>query len=178
MDLSIKAAKVTSLKSVLFQSKLVLIGLAFAIPSIQTNAATATSTMAVSATVLTACLVTSTPLVFGVYDTSGAAINVSSTVGVTCTGNSSYTIALGAGTGFGATFAARKMSFGEATLDYNIYTDAAHTTVWGNGTVGGSTVSGTGTLGLVTHTAYGSIPAGQSTDAGVYTDSVSVTLNY
>ena len=178
MDRSINAVKAISVKSVLFQSKLVLIGLAFAIPSIQTNAATATSTMAVSAVVLTACSVAASPLTFGSYDVSGAAVNVSSTVGVTCTGGSSYTIALGVGGGSGATFATRKMSFGAGTLHYSIYTDAARTAVWGDGTGGSNTVSGTGSLGLVTHTAYGSIPAGQSANAGVYTDSVSVTLNY
>lgn len=178
MDLSIKAVKETSAKSVVFQSKLMLIGLVLAIPSMQTNAATATSTMAVSTTVLTACLVTATPLAFGSYDIAGSAVNVSSTVGVTCTGSSSYTIALGTGGGSGATFASRKMSFGSNTLNYSIYTDATRTTVWGDGTAGTSTVSGTGSLGLVTHTAYGSIPASQSANAGLYTDSVSVTLNY
>lgn len=178
MDLSVKAVKVTSLKSVLFQSKLALIVLSLAIPAIQTNAATATSTMAVSATVLTACSVAASPLTFGSYDVAGAAVNVSSTVEVTCTGGSSYTIALGVGGGSGATFASRKMSFGRGTLSYSIYTDAARTVVWGDGTGGSNTVSGTGSLSMVTHTAYGSIPAGQSTNAGVYTDSVSVTLNY
>lgn len=175
MDLSIKA---TNVKSVVFQSKLVLIGLVLATTSIQANSASAISTMPVTATVLTACLVAATPLAFGNYDISGAAVNVSSTVSVTCTGNSSYTIALGAGSGTGATFATRKMTFGANTLNYSIYTDSARTNVWGDGTSGSSTVAGTGTLGVTTHTAYGSIPAAQSANAGVYSDTVNVTLNY
>ena len=144
----------------------------------QANSAVATSSMAVSANVLTACLVAATPLAFGSYDVAGGAVNISSTVSVTCTGNSSYTIALGAGSGSGATFATRKMTFGANTLNYSIYTDSARSSVWGDGTSGSNTVAGTGTLGVTTHTAYGSIPAAQPANAGAYSDIVSITLNY
>lgn len=178
MDRSIKAVKATSVKSVIFQSKLILIGLAIVITSMQASAATATATMPVSATVLTACLVAATPLTFGNYDIAGTAVSISSTVAVTCTGSSSYTVALGVGSGSGASFATRKMTYGAETLNYSIFTDAARTTVWGDGTSGSSTVAGTGTLGATTHTAYGTIPAAQSVNAGVYTDTVTVTLNY
>ena len=178
MDLSTKAVKVTSAKSVLFQSKLLLVALAIVIPSMQSQAATATNVITVSATVLSACLVTATPLAFGLYDTAGLAVNATSSVGVTCTGTTSYTIALGAGAGTGATFASRKMTDGTQMLNYSIYTNNSLTTVWGDGTAGSSVVSGTGTLGTVLHSVYGKIPAGQAVNAGVYSDAVTVTLTY
>jgi spore coat protein U-like protein len=143
------------------------------------QAATATGTFNVSATVLTSCTIAVLPLAFGNYDpASGTDDDATTTATVTCTGASSYTIAMNVGIGSGATFATRKMTSGAATLDYSIYTDAARTTVWGDGTSSTSTVAGTGILGISTHTVYGRIPAGQSVDAGLYNDTITVTLTY
>jgi spore coat protein U-like protein len=135
--------------------------------------------MLVTATVLTSCLVSALPLVFGNYDPSNVtATTATTTASVTCTGASSYTLAMNAGTGSGATIATRKMTFGGSTLNYSIYTTGAHTTTWGDGTAGSATVPGTGLLGVTTHTIYGSIPPGQSPNAGAYTDTISITLTY
>src|SRR5450830_108258 len=158
---------------IIFLSSLLLIS------SAQVQAATATTTMAVTATVLTSCLVTATPLVFGNYDPNSATANAAtSTTTTTCTGASSYTLSMNVGSGTGATFASRKMTFGASTLNYSVYTTAAHTTVWGDGTGGTGQVTGTGLLGSVNNTVYGLIPAGQSPNAGAYTDSITVTLSY
>ncbi|BCM25873.1 Csu type fimbrial protein [Methyloradius palustris] len=147
--------------------------------STQASAATATTTMAVTATVLTSCLVTATPLVFGNYDPNSATpLAATSTTTTVCTGASSYTLSMNAGAGTGATFASRKMTFGASTLNYSVYTTVAHTTVWGDGTAGTGQVTGTGLLGSVNNTVYGLIPAGQSPNAGAYTDSITVTLTY
>jgi spore coat protein U-like protein len=65
-------------------------------------------------------------------------------------------------------------------MSYNIYTDATYATVWGNGTVG-SLISGSIPAGDSSQakTVYGRIPAGQnSLKAGVYSDSLTVTLTY
>jgi spore coat protein U-like protein len=70
------------------------------------------------------------------------------------------------------------MTSGLNLLNYSIYTNASHTTVWGDGTSGSSVVSGSGILGVTSHTAYGQIPASQTADAGVYADVVTVNLNY
>ncbi|MEZ0231700.1 MAG: spore coat U domain-containing protein [Methylophilaceae bacterium] len=146
----------------------------------QVQAATATTTMLVTATVLTSCLVTALPLAFGNYDPSSVTDRTTTTTTtVTCTGvANNYTLAMNAGTGSGATVAARKMTFGASTLNYSVYTTAAHTTVWGDGTAGTGTVTGNGVLGVTNHTVYGVIPAGQSPNAGAYSDTINITLTY
>ena len=79
-----------------------------------------------------------------------------------------------------ATFATRKLlsATGTEVIDYSIYTDDTHTTVWGDGSAGTSTVSGTGVLGTKSHTVYGRMPAGQSANQGIYADIINVTLTY
>jgi spore coat protein U-like protein len=151
--------------------------IAFAAAASQPAAAsTASATMSVSATVLATCTVTSTPLAFGNY--SGATLNQTATVGVFCTNGTTYTVALGNGSGTGATAAARLMSgTGGSTLSYSIYSDSARSSVWGS-TTGTNTVSGTGNGALQSITAYGAIPASQAPSPGIYSDTVTVTLTY
>lgn len=158
---------------------LLLATMIFATQTTTIQAATATGTFNVSATVLTACSIGVLPLAFGNYDPASLTDrDATTTATVTCTGASSYTIAMNVGTGSGATFASRKMTSGASTLNYSIYTTAARTTVWGDGTSSTSTVAGTGILGISTHTVYGRIPASQSVNAGLYNDTITVTLTY
>jgi spore coat protein U-like protein len=85
----------------------------------------------------------------------------------------SYTIGLGTGAG---TVAQRKMTSGTHGLNYNLYTDAARGTVWGAGSVSGST---SGVTGNASHTVYGRIPASQTTVVpGTYADTITVTLTF
>lgn len=141
-------------------------------------AATATTTFAVTATVLQTCLVAASPLAFGNYDpTSATATNGNTTLLVTCTSSTPYTVGLSAGGGAGATVATRKLTNGGNTLNYSLYQDAGHTTVWGN-TVSTDTLAGTGTGLPVTHTVYGRIPALQAAVQGAYADTITVTVTY
>ena len=69
------------------------------------------------------------------------------------------------------------------TLQYNLYSDATHTTLWGDGTTGGLTVAGTGAgmgAGKVQNsTVYGQVldSATNQTAAAssAYTDTITVT---
>lgn len=142
-------------------------------------AATATTTFQVTATVISVCTVNATDLAFGNYDASAGAPNDnSSTVNVTCSNGTPYTVALDAGTGAGATVAVRRMSNGGNTLDYSMYTTAGRTTVWGDGTSGTSTQAGTGNGGAQAFTVFGRIPTGQFVTAGAYADTVTATVTY
>lgn len=157
------------------------IGLAV-LPTPRSEAATATGSMTVSATVLTACSVTPGALAFGNYDpTSATAKDATASIGVTCTAGTAYTLGLDAGAGSGATTTARKMTLvaGSATLNYAIYNDSGRTTNWGN-TSGTGALTGTSSLVSLTQTftAYGRIPVSQTATAGAYADTVTVTLSY
>jgi spore coat protein U-like protein len=77
------------------------------------------------------------------------------------------------------------MTNGTDTMNWNVYTDAAWTTVWGDGTAPSTFLSGT--LGLAaaangatvsnTHTVYGLITAGQDLSAGTYAPSA-ITITW
>ena len=139
------------------------------------EAATATSSILVTATVLSTCTVTASPLAFGNY--LGVQLDASTTLVVNCNPGTAYTVALGPGNGSGATAAARQMQgLSGATLTYALYQDASRTTVWGD-TTGANTLAGTGGLVPTTVTVYGRIPA-QAVPSGAYTDTVAVTLAY
>ncbi len=165
--------------SVITNTKIALLGFAFLLP-LQSNAGTSTAAITVSTTVLTACVVSATALTFADYDTSAAAsaIMATSDIGVTCTGVTPYTLALGSGAGSGATVAGRKLTGPTQMIDYNMYSDSNYMTIWGDGTSGTSTVGGTSMLGVKNHTVFGKIPAGQMVDQGVYIDVVTVNLTY
>lgn len=142
------------------------------------TADTATGSFLVSATVLKACTVTPTPLAFASYSPA-ANVDGTSTIAVLCTLNTPYKIALDKGAN-GASVSARKMKLltGADTLSYSLFSDSNRTANWGE-TVGTDTLDATGTGLLVTHTVYGRIGASQSTSpAGVYNDTVQVTVNY
>lgn len=143
-------------------------------------AATTSTTMAVSATVLTSCTAGASPLAFGNYDPSATSpTDATTTVTVTCTGNATAVIGLDKGVN-GTSTTAREMILtgGTSKLNYALYQDAAHTLNWGN-TAGTDTVSGSVTLATpLTETVYGRIAAGQTPNAGSYTDTVTVTVTY
>ena len=146
--------------------------------------ATATSTIMVSVTLSTTCSVSANPLSFGTYQPGQGSMSASTTLAVRCTRGAPFSVALNAGTG-GGTVTQRLMSFGASKLQYNLYTSAAHTTVWGDGTQSSATVSGIGrgfTSGAaITQTVYGQVPdtpANVDLAPGLYTDTITVTVSY
>lgn len=142
----------------------------------------ATTTFQVTANVAAQCNVAAVNLLFGAVDPIGANVDQSTTVTVKCTKNSAYTVGLDAGVTTGATIAQRKMANGADIMNYNLYTDAARSTVWGNSAVAPTWVSGTG-AGLGTAqvlTVYGRVPTGQTNLAvGSYSETtITVTVTY
>ncbi|MEY4139790.1 MAG: hypothetical protein RLZZ371_1972 [Pseudomonadota bacterium] len=97
------------------------------------------------------------------------------------TNNTPFTAQLSTGGGT-ATFAARTLTKSTEILYYNLYKDSARTIVWGDGTGGTSTVSGTGSNGSSTSgtaiNIYLRIPAEQDVSAGTYTDSITITISF
>jgi spore coat protein U-like protein len=146
------------------------------------QAAVTTTTFQVTATVQKTCSVSATALAFGNYTPGAGAISNSTSVAVRCTNGTPYTIALNGGTTSGGTIAQRLMANGANTLEYNLFTTGAFSTLWGDGTTG-SLVSGTG-AGVGTpnnHTVHGQLPdstANQAAVTGSFADTITVTVTY
>ena len=151
-------------------------------------AATATNTFTVSSTVVASCSSPTTEtLAFGNYNPiSGSAATATANITITCTNTTAITsVTLNAGTGTG-TINARKMEKNGTdttkTLNYNLYTSVANTSIWGDGTTGNvsNNVSGSAGIGSAqTITVYGTIASGQTTvEPGSYSDTITVTINY
>jgi len=125
------------------------------------------------------CTVSATPVAFGVYPPFSVAPTTSTgTTTVHCVaGAASIVIALS--TGGGSTYANRRMSNGASNLTYQLYSDAAHTMIWGDGTAGTVTVSAhVASNSTNNYTVYGQIPALQGVRPGAYTDTITVTVTY
>lgn len=148
------------------------------LPITQVIASQVSTPFTVSTTVLDVCVVASTPLAFANY--SGNDVSATNQITVTCTPLTNWEIQLNTGTGTGSSYANRVMTLPviNTTLNYNIYTDANHSTVWGDGTLGTATVSGTGTGIAQVKTAYGLIPGSQFVRPGAYADTVTATVIY
>jgi spore coat protein U-like protein len=138
----------------------------------------------VSATVLKSCSVNATALAFPNYTPGGGAVTGTSTVSVSCTNGTTYTVLLNAGSTAGGTIAQRLMANGANTLEYNLYTTNTYATVFGDGTSSSATQGGTG-AGVASTTAftvYGNLPDSANNKAAVpggpYTDTIGVTVNY
>jgi spore coat protein U-like protein len=149
------------------------------------NAATATGLMTVSATVAATCVVGASTLAFDSATSAAVAagnVDAIGAVSVNCTSGSAYTVALSAGAGAGATVASRKMTSGSGPtaqlLSYTVYTSAARTTVWGDGTTASAMVAGIGSGVNQSIAAYGRIFQSPLVQAAAYTDIINVTVTY
>ena len=139
------------------------------------------------------CSLSASPAVFGPYDNTLNEMAVATVSGTCSKGDAAdpdmtgATLTLSAGAS--NAFNTRQMAKGSDRLEYNIYTSAARTIIWGDGT------AGTGTVAALTiqsngrflnHNssrhfaipAYGRIPANQDAVPGAYSDTITVTMFY
>jgi spore coat protein U-like protein len=127
-----------------------------------------------------ACSASTVGVGFGVYDSqSGVPTDSTGTVSISCPGDNFTNATVSLGTGSSGTYASRRMQSGASSLQYNLYTDSARTTVWGNGSAGTDTMNVFWIFGFsIPRTIYGRIPTGQSVNAGTYSDTLVVTVTY
>lgn len=125
-----------------------------------------------------------TPVSFGAYDVfTSSPLDSTGTLWLTCNGvapadNITIDLNGGGAAGFSPRLLAR--AGGGAALAYNLYTDAARTTRWGDGT------SGTGHYGPANPpnltsfdlTVYGRVPALQDVAGGTFSDAIVATINF
>jgi spore coat protein U-like protein len=150
-------------------------------------AATATSTLTVSATVATTCTISTTAqLAFGTYDPIGAnastPLDGTGQINVACTKGTNSPM-IGMDLGQNASGTTRRMTSGTDFLAYEIYqpnpagTGCPYTTAWGNE---GAARYDPGTVNKTGKdiTVCGRVPANQDVAAGSYTDTVVATINF
>lgn len=149
-------------------------------------AGTKTTTFNVSSDVVANCTISATDLSFNNYDpvvaNKTSPLDVNTSVNVLCTKGAAG-VKVGLDTGTHAAGGNRFMADGVSgdTLQYELYSDNAGGTVWGNsgsGLVGWPTFGPIGGGAGVTKTIYGRIPAGQDKSVGHYTDVVTATVNF
>jgi len=144
-------------------------------------AATATSSLNVTASVGPVCSISTLPVAFGAYDPVGtnasANLNGTGTVTVACTKGASASVDLGNGGSFLAS--SRRMSSGTDFLSYALYKDSAQQQPWGSGVTGGTTASYVAAnKNSASLTVYGAVGSGQDVSVGSYSDSIVATINY
>jgi spore coat protein U-like protein len=145
------------------------------------QAATKQTTLGVSAAVAANCVVSANNLSFGSYDASTAKSG-SADMTVRCSNGTPYTVKLSPGSG---TFTQRLLTSGSNSLEYNLYTSSALTSVWGDGSPNTLTMGGTGaglaSASALTHTVYGELPNtdnNKNAPTGNYSDTITVTVEY
>ena len=141
-------------------------------------ASTTTGQMAVSMTIVGSCALSVANMAFGIY--TGALVNGSSTLTVTCTNTTTYQISAdnGQNSAFIGVWAKYMLGPSNSKLRYHIYTDAARTVEWNN-TPGTHEFSGTGTGAAQPIIFYGAIGLGSYTSVpGNYSDTVTATITF
>jgi spore coat protein U-like protein len=150
------------------------------------EAGTATANLTVQVTITASCTINTATLDFGSNAGTtliSSAINAATTVSVTCTNGSPYSI--GMNNGANASGSQRRMASGANFLNYNLYTDAARLNAWTTAasnstcTTTNSCFLGTGSGSAQSVNIYGTVPSvGTAPPAGVYTDTVTMTITF
>ena len=153
--------------------------------SLSALAATTSTNVGVTTTVIANCTVTSTPIAFGNYDALSATPNDAvGTLVLTCTQGSAPSVAIGLGAN--ASGVQRRMTDGTNFLPYSVFrptSNAASATCTGATTDYPATVPGFALVAAPSTAARtfnlcGQIAAGVSVPIGTYSDTVLATVTF
>lgn len=142
-----------------------------------------TANMVVTLTITANCTIAANPLNFGSHGLLSTAFSNTTTVDVTCTNTTPYTVGLSAGTGTGSTQANRLMqgtTTGNttSTVAYQLYQPAPNqTVVWGD-TGAADRVGGTGNGSAQPLTVNGTVPAQATPAPDTYSSTVTATVYF
>jgi spore coat protein U-like protein len=132
----------------------------------------------VSAAVINDCNVSSNNVSFGSTGVLSAALFATGAVTAQCTLADNYSIALNAGASASLTDRQMILAGGSAVAHYQLYTSSSYGSIWGDGTSGTSTVTGTGNGGNQTYVVYAEVPAQTTPTPGAYADTITATVTY
>lgn len=126
------------------------------------------------------CTISTTSVAFGQYDVfSSSDVNSTGTVTIRCNA-AAKPVAVTLSQGQSGTYANRSLIKSGETLMYNLFLDAACTTVWGDSTAGTQyyyNADPPNNTNVVV-TVYGRISALQDVSAGAYTDTIIATVYF
>ena len=180
------SAKLHELRAIVRRFAVVSVALSLAMLPGSAEAATSTAALTVQITITASCNIGTSTLNFG--SNAGTAllagnINASTTVSVTCTTGTPYSI--GMDNGANASGSQRRMISSGNFVSYNLYTDAGHANAWTTAassttcTSANSCALGTGNGTAQSTSIYGVVPSvATAPTPGVYTDTVTMTVTY
>ena len=127
------------------------------------------------------CSISASNINFGSVANLTSVHNLSGSLSATCTTAAPYSIAMNAGSTTGNTIAARKLSLngaGAGVVSYQLYRDSGPVNVWGDGTGGSVTYSGSGSGSAQTIPFYVQVPSQATPSPGTYKDTVTTTITF
>ena len=137
--------------------------------------------LSAATTLNAACSVTAGPVSFGVYDPlSLSPLDTIGRLTYRCEGRD-HNISIGISRGNAPSFNPRQLRMGAETLNYNLFVDVARTAIWGDATGGTTTLfvrNPQPNNSDIQVNIFGRIAAQQSTAAGTYNDTLTVTINF
>ena len=151
-------------------------------------AGTATSNLAVNASVASNCTITTAAVAFGAYDpivtNAATALTGTGSITIACTKASVPTLKLDLGAN--AAGAVRQMASGAERLPYELYqpltnvagAGCASGTVWGTAAANTLTTVAAPSKAARTYNVCGSIPGGADVAVGAYADTVVATVTF
>lgn len=164
----------------LFRNTMAVAALALASSSAFAGPSPQSDDFVVSITLENDCTISFNDVDHGTSTTLASGDDATGAGTITCTFNDGYSIALDVGTG-GGTYASRTMTNGSDTLTFNLYRDAAHTEILGDGTSSTFVLSGDSTGGSTADSLafYSRVDAGQTAlTEGTYTSTITATATF
>ena len=155
----------------------------FATIIVNQNGLKATTTLQtnlqVQATVLASCSIVTQPTLLNFQNYTGALSSAQSSLVVLCTSGTNYHVLLGGGTSGNVNARTMTATVGQnsVSLPYALTKDQTGQNNWGQ-TPGTDDFTQAGSGSPQTIPIYGKINAGLTPQAGIYNDTVSVTINY
>lgn len=128
-------------------------------------------------TVINNCTIAATNITFATQSALASPVDSAGQLMVQCTQNDAYRVSLSGG--LLGTVTSRSMTgISGNSVSYQLYLDSGYATIWGDGTSGTSQLTGVGS-GLVQFIPiYARVPAQSTPAPGVYTDTVTATIQF
>ncbi|VWC90110.1 Csu type fimbrial protein [Burkholderia lata] len=142
------------------------------------TASNGTFPFSATANVVNNCNISATNVSFGTASVLSGALAATGSITAQCTNGDAWKIALNGGSSGSVTARQMQRSGGGGTIGYGLYTDAARSIAWGDGTGGSSTVTGVGTGTSQVVTVYGAVPAQTTPAPGNYSDTITATISF